>query len=49
MRKPVYANNEDADQPAHARSPISAFHFRCLDSTVSILAKSTTPVASLCS
>ena len=27
MRKPVYANNKGADQPAHPRSPISTFGF----------------------
>ena len=33
MRKPVlpYANNEDADQPAHPRNLISVFVIRCLD------------------
>ena len=29
-----YANNKGADQPAHPRSLISAFVFRCLDSTI---------------
>ena len=40
MRKPVnaiYANNKDADQPAHPRSLISAFVVRCPDSIISIL------------
>ena len=32
MRKPVYANNKDADQPAHPRSLIRAFVAHCLDS-----------------
>ena len=35
MTKPVYAiyaNNKGADQPAHPRSLISAFVFRCVDS-----------------
>ena len=27
-----YANNKDADQPAHSRSLISVFVIRCLDS-----------------
>ena len=27
-----YANNKDADQPAHPRSLICVFVFRCLDS-----------------
>ena len=42
MRKPVkpYANNEDADQPAHPRSLISTFVVHCLDSIIPILAKS---------
>ena len=31
-----YANNKDADQPAHPRSPISAFVVRCLDSIISL-------------
>ena len=31
-----YANNEGADQPAHARSLISTFVVRCLDSIVSL-------------
>ena len=31
MRKPVYANNKGADQPAHRRSLISAFVVRCLE------------------
>ena len=35
-----YANNKGADQPAHPRSLISAFVVRCLDSMISILAKS---------
>ena len=30
-----YANNKDADQPAHRRSLISAFVVRCLDSIIS--------------
>ena len=29
-----YANNKDADQPAHSRSLISAFVVRCLDSII---------------
>ena len=33
-----YANNKDADQPAHPRSLISTFVVRCLDSKISILA-----------
>ena len=35
-----YANNKDADQPAHLRSLISAFVVRCLDSIKPIVAKS---------
>ena len=31
-----YANNKGADQPAHPRSPISAFVIRCLDSIISL-------------
>ena len=31
-----YANNNDADQPAHPRSLISAFIIRCLDSIISL-------------
>ena len=31
-----YANNKGADQPAHARSLISAFVVRCLDRKISI-------------
>ena len=40
MRKHVYAinaNNKGADQPAHPRSPISAFVVRCLDSIMSLV------------
>ena len=33
-----YANNKDADQPAHPRSLISTFVIRCLDSMTCILA-----------
>ena len=36
----IYANNEDADQPAHTRGLISVFVVRCLDSIIHILAKS---------
>ena len=32
-----YANNRDADQPAHPRSLISVFVVRCLDSIIPIL------------
>ena len=32
-----YANNKGADQPAHLRSLISTFVFRCLDSMICIL------------
>ena len=32
-----YANNKDADQPAHPRSPISVFAVCCLDSIIPIL------------
>ena len=31
-----YANNKGADQPAHPRSLISVFVFRCLDSIISL-------------
>ena len=31
-----YVNNKGADQPAHPRSPISAFVVRCLDSIISL-------------
>ena len=31
-----YANNKDADQPAHPRSLISVFVIRCLDSMIPI-------------
>ena len=31
-----YANNKGADQPAHPRSLISAFVFRCLDRIISL-------------
>ena len=34
----AYANNKDADQPAHPRSLISTFVVRCLDSMICILA-----------
>ena len=39
MGKPIlpYANNKDADQPAHLRSLISAFVIRCLDSIIHLL------------
>ena len=33
-----YANNKDANQPAHPRSLISTFVLRCLDSMICILA-----------
>ena len=33
----LYANNKDADQPAHPHSLISVFIVRCLDSTRSVL------------
>ena len=33
-----YANNKDADQPAHPRRLISAFAVRCLDGMIPILA-----------
>ena len=32
-----YANNKDADQPAHPRSLISAFAVRCLDSIIPVV------------
>ena len=31
-----YANNKDADQPAHPRGLIGVFVFRCLDSIISL-------------
>ena len=34
-----YENNNDADQPGHPRSLISASVVRCLDSIIPILAK----------
>ena len=40
-----YANNKDADQPAHPRSLISAFVGRCLDSAMSLV--SVTKISSL--
>ena len=47
MRKRVmsYANNKDADQPAHPRSLIIAFVVRCLDSVMSLV--SVTKISSL--
>ena len=32
-----YANNKGADQPAHPRSLISTFVFRCLDSIMPLV------------
>ena len=32
-----YANNKDADQPAHPRSLISVFVVRCLDSIIPLV------------
>ena len=42
MTKPAlpYANNTGADQPAHPHSLISAFVVRCVDSIITLLAKS---------
>ena len=40
-----YADNKDADQPAHPRSLISAFVVRCLDSVMSLV--SVTKISSL--
>ena len=40
-----YANNKGADQPAHPRSLISAFVFRCLGSVMSLV--SVTKISSL--
>ena len=39
VRKPVfaYANNKDADQPAHQRRLISVFVIHCLDSIISLV------------
>ena len=46
----AYANNKDADQPAHPCSQISAFIVRCLDSLIPILAISgLKSLASFCS
>ena len=42
-----YVNNKGADQPAHPRSVISAFAFRCLDSVMSLV--SVTKISSFCS
>ena len=41
MRKHLmsYANNKDADQPAHPRSLISVFVVRCLDSVLSLVSE----------
>ena len=33
----AYANNKDADQPAHPRSLISVFVIRCLDSIMPLV------------
>ena len=48
MRKPVmpYANNKGTDQPAHPRSPISAFVVRCLESIIPLV--SISEISSLC-
>ena len=35
-----YANNKDADQPAHLRSLISVFVLHCLDSIISLVSMS---------
>ena len=35
-----YANNKDADQPAHPRSLISTFVVRCLDSIIYLVSGS---------
>ena len=47
----MFANNKDADQPAHPRSLISAFTIRFLESTISslLLDKVQFFLASLCS
>ena len=45
MRKPPYANNKGADQPAHPRSLISAFVIRCLDRIIPLV--STLKISSL--
>ena len=37
LRRPKFANNKGADQPAHPRSLISAFVIRLLESTISRL------------
>ena len=36
----TYANNKDADQPAHPHSLISTFVVRCLDSIIPLVSKS---------
>ena len=38
-----YANNKGADQPAHPRCLSSAFVFRCLDRTISLVSISEIP------
>ena len=35
-----YANNKGVDQPAHARSLIGTFVFRCLDSIIPLVSRS---------
>ena len=42
----LYANNNDADHPAHPRSLISPFVVRCLDGRIYILAISKTQYSS---
>ena len=44
-----FASNKDADQPAHPRSLISAFVFRCLVSIISRLATSEISISQLVS
>ena len=45
-----YANNKDADQPAHVRSLISAFIVHCLDSILPLdsIAENFKTLASFC-
>ena len=43
-----YANNKDADQPAHPRSLINAFVDRCLDSIISPVFMSKFQASSFC-
>ena len=44
-----YANNKDADKPAHPRSLISAFAVRFLDSKIPLVSISETSILQLAS